>query len=400
MQRFSAGMQRLTIVAALALLSALLVVSLTMTARAHADGVTAIGRANLDGTEVNQTFITGASDPSGLDVDAEYIYWTNEYGTEAIGRSGLDGTGVDDSFITPMPTVFGPADVAVDADYVYWTNHHDFPSYSIGRANLDGTDADQSFITTDTPYPSALAIDAEHVYWTSTNAIVRANIDGSGVEPHFIDLPYPYGAYGLAVDSGNIYWTNFSYGTVGRANLDGSGVDQSFITGLNPLGIDVDANHLYWTDVDLAGSAPSHSIGRANLDGSGVQQDFITGASYPEDVAVDAGHVYWVNFELPPPPCGHCYEEPPPPDHTPPNTTFTKDAPNKTFKTKVKFSFLSTDPDATFECRLDKKNWRRCLSPKTIRHLDEGRHRFRVRAVDPSGNVDPTPAKDKFRVVD
>jgi hypothetical protein len=88
----------------------------------------------------------------------------------------------------------------------------------------------------------------------------------------------------------------------------------------------------------------------------------------------------------------------PPDDPTPPNTKITKDVPRKVQRTKVTFEFTSRDVGASFECRLDGKNWRRCLSPKTIRRLGEGRHTFKVRATDPAGNVDLTPAKDKFRV--
>jgi carbamate kinase len=33
-----------------------------------------IGRANLDGTGVNQTFITGAAQPDGVAVDGAHVY--------------------------------------------------------------------------------------------------------------------------------------------------------------------------------------------------------------------------------------------------------------------------------------------------------------------------------------
>ena len=56
-----------------------------------------IGRANLDGTGADHRFITRTGDPSGVAVDAEYVYWSDSGGT--IGRADLDGTGVDRSFI-------------------------------------------------------------------------------------------------------------------------------------------------------------------------------------------------------------------------------------------------------------------------------------------------------------
>ena len=41
-----------------------------------------------------------------------------------------------------------------------------------------------------------------------------------------------------------------------------------------------------------------------------------------------------------------------------------------------------------------------CTSPKKVKHLDEDKHKLKVRAVNAAGNVDPTAAKDKFKVVD
>ena len=87
-------------------------------------------------------------------------------------------------------------------------------------------------------------------------------------------------------------------------------------------------------------------------------------------------------------------------DCTPPETTITKGAPNKTDKTKRKFKFSSSEPDSTFECKLDKKKFKPCSSPRKVKNLDEGKHKFKVRAIDAAGNVDPSPAKDRFKVVD
>jgi hypothetical protein len=74
-----------------------------------------IGRAslaNLSGT-VNDRFITGASDPQGVAVDARYIYWSNsgQGGTatdrNTIGRANVDGTGVNQRFITGASIPYG-----------------------------------------------------------------------------------------------------------------------------------------------------------------------------------------------------------------------------------------------------------------------------------------------------
>jgi DNA-binding beta-propeller fold protein YncE len=62
------------------------------------------------------------------------------------------------------------------------------------------------------------------------------------------------------------------------------------------------------------------------------------------------------------------------------------------------FGFSSSEPGSTFRCKLDSGPYSACTPPKTTQHLADGTHTFRVRATDPSGNTDPTPATRKFTV--
>jgi len=63
------------------------------------------------------------------------------------------------------------------------------------------------------------------------------------------------------------------------------------------------------------------------------------------------------------------------------------------------YKFTSTEAGSSFECKLDRKNYKPCSSPRTLKRLKPAKHKFKVRAIDAAGNVDPTPAKDKFRVI-
>ena len=237
-----------------------------------------IGRVSLDGSSVNQNFIT-ATGAFGVAVDAQHVYWTNSTGT--IGRANLDGSGVNQSFIAGAGD---PSGVAVDGQHVYWAEGG---QGNIGRANLDGSGVNGGFIAGASEGTSGVAVDAQHVYWTNTGqgTIGRANLDGSGVNQSFItgaSLPYA-----VAADGQHVYWVNWAGGsgtTIGRANLNGTGINQSFITGaISPLGVTVDAQHVYWTNTG------DGTIGRANVDGSGVNQSFITAAGAPQGIAVDSG---------------------------------------------------------------------------------------------------------------
>jgi hypothetical protein len=272
-------------------------------------GPAAIGRANLDGTGVTQRFIdVGPSYTTltGVAIDAEHIYWAASCPswvpctTGAIGRAELDGTGVDQSFITTGTAAQYPklGGIAVDANHLYWSEGD-----RIARANLDGTNVEQSFIPGNSIF--GVAVDADHVYWASccagannAGSIGRANLDGTNVDQGFITGT---GISTVAVDANHVYWTNCCAGTssegdIGRANLDGTETDHNFIDlfgtspGSNAAAVAVDAAHVYWTAV-LAGVHGNVSwIGRANLDGTGVTQFFPAenAPSGPSGLAVDA----------------------------------------------------------------------------------------------------------------
>ena len=82
------------------------------------DGTNTIGRASLNGSNVNQSFITGALSPLGVAADGNNIYWANS-DLNTIGRATLDDSGqligVDQSFITGDIASFSPGAVAADS---------------------------------------------------------------------------------------------------------------------------------------------------------------------------------------------------------------------------------------------------------------------------------------------
>ena len=88
---------------------------------------------------------------------------------------------------------------------------------------------------------------------------------------------------------------------------------------------------------------------------------------------------------------------PPPPDVTAPATSLRR-AQIKHAKRKATFRFASGEPGSRFRCRLDKKRFRPCTSPKTYRKLKPGKHVFRVKARDRAGNLDATPAVKRFKI--
>jgi hypothetical protein len=62
------------------------------------------------------------------------------------------------------------------------------------------------------------------------------------------------------------------------------------------------------------------------------------------------------------------------------------------------FRFTSSVAQSSFNCKLDRRPWRPCHSPLTLRRVSLGSHVFRVRAISPSGEVSAV-ALYRFRVV-
>ena len=63
----------------------------------------------------------------------------------------------------------------------------------------------------------------------------------------------------------------------------------------------------------------------------------------------------------------------------------------------ARFRFKADEAGSSFECKFDHRRFKPCESPYE-RRVKRNRHTFRVRAVDPAGNVDLTPAKRSWRV--
>jgi probable HAF family extracellular repeat protein len=98
----------------------------------------------------------------------------------------------------------------------------------------------------------------------------------------------------------------------------------------------------------------------------------------------------------------------PPPtnsDTTAPETSITSGPDNgsHTTSTSATFGFSSNEQGSTFKCQLSKDGavaqaWAGCTSPKSYSNLTPGNYKFEVRATDPAGNADATPASRNWTI--
>lgn len=87
----------------------------------------------------------GAASPADA---KDFIYWPNlgPFATgSTIGRANLEGGEIDQSFTSGVPA---PISVAVDKSSIYWSNvdSQHCTGSTIGRAELSGIDPDESFL--------------------------------------------------------------------------------------------------------------------------------------------------------------------------------------------------------------------------------------------------------------
>jgi Ca2+-binding RTX toxin-like protein len=105
----------------------------------------------------------------------------------------------------------------------------------------------------------------------------------------------------------------------------------------------------------------------------------------------------------PPPPAPPVVTPKPKPvrDGTPPQTKIIARPKALLFtgkaRRRVVVRFAASEAGSTFQCALDRLPFQRCKSPRAF-SLVLGKHRIRIRAVDPAGNLDRTPALIKVRV--
>lgn len=85
-------------------------------------------------------------------------------------------------------------------------------------------------------------------------------------------------------------------------------------------------------------------------------------------------------------------------DVGPPETIMETGPPEFSESTLAELTFRSSEEGSTFECSLNGTDFTECSSPQTYEQLARRDHAFRVRAIDSSGNVDPTPAEYTWTV--
>jgi hypothetical protein len=153
-----------------------------------------IGRARLKGdadAEVEDEFIKGPSNPQGIAVNSDHIYWGNAQGVRGIGWSTLEGKEVNQLLIKSTSNE-APSGVALSDSHLYFGSNEGGSGESAYIIRFDLEGKDEHFVGAGAKSVAGVAVDSGHVYWASQGeaAIGRASLDLelASREKRFIEL--------------------------------------------------------------------------------------------------------------------------------------------------------------------------------------------------------------------
>ena len=317
---------------------------------------------NVDGS--NQRNISSTLGPDlepSWGIVAGALVVTN---VDSSGGSGTFGVGA----VIPIQVTFGaPVTVTGTPTLRLATGGAGFPvNYSSGS----GT-AILTFNYTVQPGHSSADLD-----YLSTSSLVLngGTINSFGGTPANLTLPAPGGAGSLGLNRNIV--------------IDTVAPDTSILTG--PTGTVASTSAAFTFNSTEGGTFQCRLDGAAfSACTSGISYNSLSQGAHTFEVrAVDTA------LNQDPTPASRTWTV----DTVAPQTTIDSGPSGPTSSNSAVFSFSSSEAGSTFQCSLNGGGFSSCTSPATYNGLTEGAKTFEVRATDPAGNQDATPASRNWTV--
>ncbi len=238
--------------------------------------------------------LSSSNSAHAIAVDSVNAYWTEWSSTGSINKVGINGGAVT----TLASSINYAKEIAVDSTSVYWTENVGLPG---GNGTVKKVDINGGTVTTlasGLNYPRGIAVDSTSVYWAETNSGTVNKVDKNGgtvtTLVSGLNGPYPWA---IATDSTSVYWTEWNCssctdGTIRKMDKNG-GTVTTLASGLQgELEIAVDSFNVYWTEYRTGNVKKMDKI-------SGTITTLASGLSYPSKIAIDSANVYVKETGLP-----------------------------------------------------------------------------------------------------
>jgi hypothetical protein len=197
-----------------------------------------ISRAKIDGTSIETKWsVSKIGFNHGYELDAKYLYFQVE---GKIGRINLNGTELNTSFIA---TAAGGVsyNIGVNASFIYWAN-----GKHIGRATIAGGEILPEFVKEVGEELMAVTVDSKYIYWADYKGgnIGRCLLNGTSVEKTWIT--FPSAPKGVSTNGTRIYWSEFTGGGLGSAKIDGTDAKEETTIPNTIYGVEATSEYVYW----------------------------------------------------------------------------------------------------------------------------------------------------------
>ena len=339
------------------------------------DGNSEIYVANGDGSSPVNLTANAAADtqPAFAPDDSRIAFVSNRDGDNEIYSIKVDGTGLlklTDNSADDVDPVWAP-----NGDYLTYSSNRD-GDYEIFAARSDGDFPNQLTTNAVADRLPDWSPDGSEIAWVQSNDVWRMSSDGEGQlnltanGSVIVDTQPSWepGSDRIAIATDRHGPTNFEIYLIGR---DGS----------TPTRLTNDSAN----DTDPTFAPAGGRIGFVSDRDSGDSEIYDMAADGTGQVPITTSP----GSDVSPSRQG---------DRTDPDTTITSHPGTRTNDTTPTFAFSSSEPGVSFTCSLDGAAFAPCGSPFTTPALGEGPHTFAVRASDPTGHTDTTPAERAFTV--